>query len=164
MTEAEFWDLIERKVERQSNALDITALEDALRRQSPERIAAFGHHLDRLHQLSYRNRLWGAAYLINGGCSDDGFDYFRGWLIGMGRQVFNAALEDPDTLAEVAEEDVECEDILSVAHRAYEEATGDGLAPGSQFESPVADLEEWDFDDDDEMRTRYPRLYARFGC
>jgi hypothetical protein len=29
---------------------------------------------------------WGAAYLANGGCSDDGFDYFRGWLIGQGRK------------------------------------------------------------------------------
>ena len=36
---------------------------------------------------SYRWDLWGAAYLANGGCSDDGFDYFRGWLIGQGRKV-----------------------------------------------------------------------------
>lgn len=25
---------------------------------------------------SYRSPLWAAAYVINGGCSDDGFDYF----------------------------------------------------------------------------------------
>jgi hypothetical protein len=29
--------------------------------------------------------MWVAAYLMNGGCSDDGFDYFRGWLIAQGR-------------------------------------------------------------------------------
>ena len=26
--------------------------------------------------------------VANGGCSDDGFDYFRGWLIAQGREVF----------------------------------------------------------------------------
>lgn len=30
--------------------------------------------------------LWGAAYLINGGASDDGFDYFRGWLLSQGSE------------------------------------------------------------------------------
>jgi hypothetical protein len=42
---------------------------------------------------------WGAAYLANGGCSDDGFDYFRGWLIGQGRKVYETVLADPDSLA-----------------------------------------------------------------
>lgn len=37
---------------------------------------------------SYRNPLWAAAYVINGGCSDDGFDYFRGWLIVQGHEVY----------------------------------------------------------------------------
>ncbi|MFL6076856.1 MAG: DUF4240 domain-containing protein [Mycobacteriales bacterium] len=36
---------------------------------------------------SYQGDLWGAAYLINGGASDDGFDYFRGWLIARTRGV-----------------------------------------------------------------------------
>jgi hypothetical protein len=35
-----------------------------------------------LMDRSYRNDLWAAGYLINGGCSDDGFDYFRGWRAG----------------------------------------------------------------------------------
>jgi len=26
----------------------------------------------------------GAAYIINGGCSDDGFEYFRRWLVLQG--------------------------------------------------------------------------------
>lgn len=60
---------------------------------------------DRIHYElmaeSYRWELWGAAYLINGGCSDDGFDYFRGWLLGQGRATWQAALADPDSLASV---------------------------------------------------------------
>jgi Protein of unknown function (DUF4240) len=34
---------------------------------------------------SYDWNLWGAVYLMQGGCSDDAFDYFRGWLVMQGR-------------------------------------------------------------------------------
>jgi hypothetical protein len=50
---------------------------------------------------SYRNLLWAAAYLINGGCSDDGFESFRCWLIVQGRTVFERSVADPDTLADL---------------------------------------------------------------
>lgn len=159
MTEAEFWDLIADKIERNGAELDISALEDDLREGPPERVAAFAHHFDRFHQLSYLTRIWGAAYLINGGCSDDGFDYFRGWLIGMGEDVFTAALEDPDTLAEVAEEDAECEDLLSLGYSVYEDLTGNELEP-AEGKEPRDDDDDWDFEDDRQMRKRYPQLYA----
>jgi hypothetical protein len=48
---------------------------------------------------SYASPLRAAAYVINGGCSDDGFDYFRGWLIAQGREVFERVVADPDALA-----------------------------------------------------------------
>jgi hypothetical protein len=72
-------------------------------------------------QLSYKNKLWAAAYVINGGCSDDGFDYFRAWLTAQGKDVFMAALHDPDSLADVedCEDDVEFEDMLSAGSEAY---------------------------------------------
>ncbi|MFF5497583.1 DUF4240 domain-containing protein [Streptomyces aquilus] len=38
---------------------------------------------------------------MNGGCSDDGFDYFRGWPIAQGREDFERATADPDALAEL---------------------------------------------------------------
>src|SRR5260370_19488181 len=38
-----------------------------------------------------REGLWGVAFDIAGGCSDDMFDDFRSWLISMGRAVFEAA-------------------------------------------------------------------------
>jgi hypothetical protein len=36
--------------------------------------------------------------LINGGMSDDGFTDFRYWLISRGRDVYERALADPDSL------------------------------------------------------------------
>jgi hypothetical protein len=84
----------------------------ACRAQAADLVAALGQRsvsevldYDRIHgQLmaeSYRWELWGAAYLIGGGgCSDDGFDDFRGWLLGQGRATWQAALADPDSLAD----------------------------------------------------------------
>jgi hypothetical protein len=111
--------------------------------------------------------LWGAAYLINGGASDDAFYYFRCWLVGMGKEVYEAALADPDSLADVVTDDGFYELSLSGAMReAWQAKTGKSedayyraldklpsLLPG-----PVDEGEDWDFDDHDEMRAHFPRL------
>jgi hypothetical protein len=44
-------------------------------------------------------RLWGAGYVISGGMGDDELDYFRSWIIGKGKAVFELALTNPDELA-----------------------------------------------------------------
>ncbi|MFI6606747.1 DUF4240 domain-containing protein [Streptomyces sp. NPDC050507] len=126
-----------------------------------------------LMAASYRAPLWAAAYTINGGCSDDGFDYFRGWLIAQGREVFERVVADPDALAGLpvvraaAAEgaDLECEDVLGVAWDAYREATGEEL-PQDAFTIDYPDLDpEWDFDFDDAERValRLPGLDALYG-
>jgi hypothetical protein len=84
---------------------------------------------------SYRSSLWAAAYVINGGCSDDGFDYFRGWLMLQGREAFGQAVADPDSLADLAavrlaianQAIVECESALYIPARAHRAATGDEI-------------------------------------
>ena len=62
-------------------------------------------------------------------CGDDGFDYFRGWLIAQGRSVFERALVNPDSLAELQsfegnDELPELEKMLYVARFAYQKKTG----------------------------------------
>ena len=59
-------------------AARMTAL---LAQREPAEIVAFVQPLWDLLIASYRADLWAAAYMINGGASDDGFDYFRGWLV-----------------------------------------------------------------------------------
>ncbi len=122
---------------------------------------------------SYRSPLWAAAYVINGGCSDDGFDYFRGWLLTQGRAAFDAALADPDSLAahpavrEAAAEGLELwdEEALSIAWTAFETATGREL-PADSFTIGYPPLDpswDFDFDDEEEITARLPRLSALFG-
>ncbi|MFD8632084.1 DUF4240 domain-containing protein [Streptomyces sp. NPDC059533] len=138
----------------------------------PAEIAEAQQVLWDLLSESYRAPLWAAAYVINGGCSDDGFDYFRGWLLTQGQAAFEAALADPDSLAahpavqEAAAEGLELwdEDALSIAWTAYESATG-GELPADSFTISYPALDpSWDFDFDDTAETaaRLPRLSALF--
>ncbi|MFF5228038.1 DUF4240 domain-containing protein [Dactylosporangium sp. NPDC000521] len=144
-----------------------------LRHRPAAEIAAFAQPLWDLLAVSYRVDLWAAAYLINGGASDDGFEYFRGWLIAQGRETFERALADPDSLAvhpavvaAAAEgEDLECEDMLGVVWDAHRAATGGADLPADSFVIRYPDLGpdwEFDFDDEDEMRRRLPRLMALY--
>lgn len=120
---------------------------------------------------SYRGDLWGAAYLINGGCSDDGFEYFRGWLVTQGRDACQRVVADPDSLADLpalraaaaAQWDIECESALGIAYHAYQVATGRGL-PAESFTIRYPDIEfGWDFDDHAEAARRLPKLVELYG-
>jgi hypothetical protein len=136
----------------------------------PEQIVAWGRHLDKVMTASYKEDLWAAAYLINGGCSDEGFDHFRGWLVAHGREVVARAVREPDSLADLpavqaaaaSGAEFDGAEVLRVAATAYEEATGTPLpAPVDQVAMPSSDTF-WDFDNEDEMQRRLPRLSALF--
>jgi hypothetical protein len=100
----------------------------------------------------------------HGGCSDDGFDYFRGWLLAQGKDAFERALRDPDSLADRIEEmeEAEAEDMIAIAGYTYKKLTGD-YPKGPRIELPELG-QDWDFDDAQEMKKRYPRLWKKFGA
>lgn len=152
-------------------------LEERLATLSADEIAGFARHWATLHEESYRWDLWGAAYLLHGGCSDDSFDYFRFALVGAGREWYERVLADPDALAghpaagpgpDGEERYFEAEDLDYVADHAYAAVTGED---DGALDALIADDvparrapfgEEWDFDDEAEARRRLPRLAARF--
>ena len=172
----QFWKLIEdarRQVPDPADGEEVAARATALlSAYPPEEIAAAGQVLRELMAGSYRTLLWAAAYVINGGCSNDGFDYFRGWLIVQGREVFEHVVADPDALADLpviraqalGAAYLECEDTLYIAARAHRAVTGEELPPHS-IPIPYRELDPvWDFDFDDrtEMKRRLPRLATLF--
>jgi hypothetical protein len=170
VTDAEFWELI-RSARRRDPDAHAERLTARLVKRPADDILAFGRCWDTLSRRAYTWRMWGAAYLINGGCSDDGFEYFRDWLILQGRGVYEAAVADPDTLAAVRVEPDEAEYECYIAQGAYQLAVG-GEDHGAYYDAyrakygppvPPPDLgERWDFGSDAEMRRRYPRLFAKF--
>jgi tetratricopeptide (TPR) repeat protein len=123
MNQKNFWELIETAKKQSGGDLGLLygKLVNLLAARPVADIMAWQGIFSEYQSLSYKEKLWAAAYAINGGCSDDGFDYFRGWLTAHGKAVFLAALADPDSLAgyDGTEEDAEFEDMLSVACYAY---------------------------------------------
>ena len=97
------WELIEAARGQVRDPADAEAVAaraaTLLSARPPGEIVAADEVLWGLMADSYRNPLWAAAYLVNGGCSDDGFEYFRGWLIMQGREVYERVVADPDALA-----------------------------------------------------------------
>lgn len=165
MEKVDFWRLIESaKVAGGADCEGQTeALVTRLERLPADEIVAFDQIFSTLHAEAFRWDLWGAAYVINGGCSDDGFFYFRSWLIGQGRSVYENALDDPETLADsdVEPEEAECEELGYAAARAYEAKTGTKLPTADRANDPQEPFgQQWDEDD---LESLFPLLYDRYG-
>ena len=164
MDEPTFWRLIEEAKDESGGDGDEQAarLQAKLEALPADEIIAFKHIQDELMDRSYRNELWATAYIINGGCSDDGFDYFRGWLIGQGERVFHDTLRDPEgtllTAAGEGEGETENESILSAAHEAYGARTGQEMPFWMRRQQELAG-EPWDEETVDQL---FPRLAAKF--
>jgi hypothetical protein len=174
MDTRQFWKLIEDARSQVADAADgeaIAARAATLLSAFPrEEIVAGQRVLRGLLAASYQNALWAAASLINGGCGDDGFEYFRGWLIVQGREVFERSVADPDSLVDLHvigpptldRPSFECEGTLYIAMSAYRAVTGAELpADAFTIRYPEPDAG-WDFDFDDrtKMERRLPRLTA----
>ena len=155
MTETQFWALIEP-------GKDDRKPQERLRREleacKPDEIVSFQEHFDRHFEVAYAWDLWGAAYLIEGGCSDDGFTDFRYGLIARGRAVYEAAIANPDTLAG---DPIEPNEAFGyVAMEVYEDKTGKPM-PHRVRRHPDPRGERWEFKDDAENARRLPAIFAR---
>ena len=83
MNENDFWHLIEtaRAECKGDGGKQVALIQEKLQVLPNREILDFDRLLHEQMRASYNRDLWAAAYIINGGCSDDGFDYFRAWLI-----------------------------------------------------------------------------------
>ncbi len=98
-----------------------------LQKLPADEIIGFKLRTDQLLFDIYNSEMWCAAYIINGGCSDDGFEYFRSWVISRGKEVYYNSKMKPDYLTEELNdeiEDYEFEDFLYVANDAFTANTG----------------------------------------
>ncbi|MBY0227687.1 MAG: DUF4240 domain-containing protein [Gemmataceae bacterium] len=163
MDDATFWAIIESGGKRALSDPDrqLASVRKRLAKLPPEQIREFHRHVWRKLADAHSWDLWGAAYLINGGCSDDGFLYFCAWLVSRGRAVYEAAVANPDSLAGLTDtdrDDYEFEDLLSVAFDAYEDATSEEMVKLDLPWPKKPRGRRWDFDDDDKVARRLPEL------
>jgi len=160
----QFWRIVEAAY-RADGPDHFEALKAELDRLPWFEVVAFQVRFDEAVAAANRIDLWGAARLINGACSDDGFRDFRAWLVGRGRHPYEAALKHPDALADVLDGDpVDGFGLDAAAVRVYEAKTGMSdfyeRLDRAEADSPPPPPEgtDWDFDDEAELRARFPNL------
>lgn len=172
MSDDKFWALIDRAAVHESDPeRQLASLAAILNELPPEEIEAFEAAFWRQMNRAYTWDLWGAAYVAHGGASDDGFEYFRRWLISKGRGVFERVLANPDDLADVLVADVEgvleFEEFAYVAGDVWTQRTGRSIdefasMPGDVL--PSSEPEGVAFEEDAiQLASRYPKLWRRFG-
>ena len=103
MTKDKFWKIIDN-ARAIVPALEAEPLRESLYKQllklSPDELVGFDCAWQEYRRIANSPQLIAAACIINGGTSDDRFDYFKNWLILQGQYVFRQALKEPDALAE----------------------------------------------------------------
>lgn len=154
-----FWEIIEQAKAKAGGDWESRPeqLRSILEKLTPEELISFDQQFQHKMAESYLQKLWAAAYLLNGGCSDDGFDYFRMWLISEGQEHFEKALEDPDSLAEFATPEVELEEYSYVAREVYEEKTGEEEMPDYERMPYELKGDEWK---EEELEEMFPEIAA----
>ena len=171
MDETEFWELVDATREAAEGDPEEQAdlLVERLLQLDPELVLDFARHFEARCNRAYTWDLWGAAWILLDGASDDAFDFFRCWLIGQGRELYEGAVHDPDLLAEfLADFDMEAdgdgEDLGYAADEAYEQLTGTAVpdlgippAPPEPLGAPL------DLENEKVLAERFPRLWDRFA-
>jgi hypothetical protein len=170
MDETQFWEIVDGTREAADGDPDEHAdlLVEHLARLDPDAVLDFARHFETRFARANTWDVWGAADVLLGGADEESFDYFRCWLIGQGRHVFEGALHEPDELAELvpdfdAETDGDAEDLGYAADEAYEQLTGVRLPDLGLPEQDTPQGRPLDFEDTQAMSARFPRLWARFG-
>jgi hypothetical protein len=105
MEEDKYWPLIEDSLINTRPNVEHEELNDyilqRLESMPTEKVLEFYLRTCQLVDALYTSELWCAANIMNlGWCSDDGFEYFRLWIIGRGEKTYNNAKINPDSLAD----------------------------------------------------------------
>jgi hypothetical protein len=138
MKEDEFWKIIEDSQTPLTENYEgqINNLKGILKGFDEGEIVKFNNTFYTISGGANNWDLWGASYVINGGCSDDCFDYFREYLIAKGKSKFYKTLKDPDSCADWIKTEAEenWEGIRYCAYEVYKEKTGKEIPVNVKFE------------------------------
>lgn len=127
-----FWKLIEQSKRKSEGDFDeqVEIIKEKLSKLPVKEIVFFDRIFYELYAKIHSSNIWAAFEIINQGySSDDTYDYFRAWLIGQGREIYEIAVSNPDNLAQIdsiaTATDYSGELLMYVASEAYEEKTGE---------------------------------------
>lgn len=110
MNEQQFWKIIDasRDAVHGNRKAHIGSLRKQLRALSHDEVEQFEKLFVDIEGRARRPELQDVATAVMGGfCSDDAFWDFRYWLISKGRAAYKAALRDPKSVLELADDDTD---------------------------------------------------------
>jgi len=173
INEDQFWTLIDNSLKNTSNQDEQEIyLVDVLQKLSPKEMIGFRLRTDKLLFDTYNSEMWCAGYIMNGGCSDDGFEYFRCWVISRGKETYQNAKANADYLInEVVdgEEFYDFESFWYVALTAFNNKTGKDLYDYIDYdkftthEGKYPQFEfKWEEDKPETMKAICPKLFKKF--
>jgi hypothetical protein len=163
MTDDRFWQLIEQARAGSDASASPKRMAEVLRALSDADILAFASMLyDRLCDLN-EWQLWGAGYVIAGGMSDDGFHYFRSWIVGKGRHVFELARRNPDDLAPFVDDPSIDNELLEYVGMDVLRERGIDQDPRDNATGSADDFPSGTQFDENTVRASYPKLASAFS-
>ena len=171
LDETVFWSIVDKSLKMSSDEEhQINVLVHEIEMLTPKEIIGFRLRTDKLLYDTYNSEMWCAGYILNGGCSDDGFEYFRNWIIARGKAVYYQAKENPDNLiSEYVEgkEYYELEDFWYVALTAFTNKTGENLYDyiAADFKTNEGNYPQFEFNWEESkpetMKAICPRLFDK---
>ena len=103
-----YWKIVYESLKKTNNQDDQEEyLVSRIQKLLPAEIIGFSLRTDKLLYDTYTSDIWCAGYIMNGGCSDDGFEYFRCWIISRGKETYYKTKENPDYLVNEINEELE---------------------------------------------------------
>lgn len=166
-----FWNIVNSSVKHTKNQAEQERfLVNEIEKLTPKQMIGFRLRTDKLLYDTYTSEMWCAGYIMNGGCSEDGFEYFRNWIISRGKDTYENAKENPDSLIlEMVEGDVfyEFESFWYVALTAFKNKTGKELYDyiADDFKTNEANYPNFEFNWNEEepetMKTICPQLFEK---
>ena len=165
MAEDQFWKIIKTTKDKSGDDFEQQQedLANELRKMTPDDIILFGNRFRNCRGQANTWELWGAIYIIHGGCGDDSFNDFREWVIGQGKDFYYKTIKDPESLVEVDTakiEEIEWEGLGYVPSKVFKELTGEEM-PYPFKENHDTTGYEWKEESDD-LKKMFPKLYAKY--
>ena len=165
MDEDQFWKIIQTTKDHSNDDFEEQqeALAKELRKLVPDDIILFGNRFRYFRGQANTWELWGAIYIIHGGCGDDSFNDFREWVIGQGKDFYYKTIKDPESLVEVDTDkinEVEWEGLGYVHSTVFKELTGQEMEHLFTEKQETTGVE-WEEEGDD-LKNIFPKLYAKY--
>ena len=167
MTEAEFWTIVTATNSVSAPEEAAAELRNKLSDICNQGLADFDKRFSQSMRKAFTWNLWGAAFVMAGCNSEDGFIEFRSWLISRGQSDFEKALASADSIADF-------EDIPKLNQLYYPYLDDYDLVAGIVFEE--RNNQELDFvpsgllqpkgkrfkDKPKFLKKQYPKLFAKY--